>query len=90
MSEGCSDRGSRLTKPMRLSDDLAVIVRTFVASRAQLINQLWKYIKEHNLQDPKNKQYFFPDKKMAKVFGSDRIRAFGAFSKLVEAHLSAC
>jgi chromatin remodeling complex protein RSC6 len=29
---------------------------------------LWAYIKKNNLQDPENKQFFTPDKKMAKVY----------------------
>ena len=41
----------------------------------------------HNLQDPANKQFFTPDKKMAKVFGNDKIRAFG-MAKFLSAHLS--
>jgi chromatin remodeling complex protein RSC6 len=39
-------------------------------------------------QDPENKQFFIPDKKMAKVFGNERMRAF-AMSKFLSAHLSA-
>merc|ERR1712008_33950 len=53
-------KGSGLTKPMKLSADLAEVVGKKEASRAECIKQL-----------------FNPDKKMAKVFGSDRIRAFG-------------
>merc|ERR1712012_442005 len=53
-------KGSGLTKPMKLSAELADIV-----------------VKKNNLQDPENKQFFNPDKKMAKIFGNDRIRAFG-------------
>merc|ERR1712186_296267 len=53
----------------------------------RVLKQLWAYIKKHNLQDPENKQYFTPDKKMAKVFGDDRIRAFG-MAKFLSAHLS--
>ena len=60
-------KGSGLTKPMKLSADLADIVGKKEASRAESIKQLWAYIKSNNLQDPENKQYFFPDKKMAKV-----------------------
>merc|ERR1712076_288884 len=60
-------KGSGLTKPMKLSADLADIVGKKEASRAECIKQLWAYIKKHNLQDPENKQYFTPDKKMAKV-----------------------
>ena len=52
---------------MKLSADLAAIVGTDEASRAECIKQLWAYLKKNNLQDPDNKQYFTPDKKMAKV-----------------------
>merc|ERR1712076_162276 len=68
-------KGAGLTKPMKLSADLAEVVGKKEASRAECIKQLWAYIKKNNLQDPENKQFFVPDKKMAKVFGSDRIRA---------------
>ena len=60
-------KGSGLTKPMKLSADLADIVGKKEASRAECIKQLWAYIKKNNLQDPENKQFFTPDKKMAKV-----------------------
>ena len=65
-------KGSGLTKPMKLSADLADIVGKKEASRAECIKQLWAYLKKNNLQDPENKQFFTPDKKMAKVtiFGS--------------------
>ena len=51
------------------------------------MKQLWAYLKKNNLQDPENKQFFIPDKKMAKVFGTERMRAF-AMSKFLSAHLS--
>jgi chromatin remodeling complex protein RSC6 len=41
-----------------------------------------------DFQDPENKQFFTPDKKMSKVFGTDRMRAF-AMSKFLTAHLTA-
>jgi hypothetical protein len=52
---------------MKVSADLADIVGKKEASRAECIKQLWAYIKKNNLQDPENKQFFTPDKKMAKV-----------------------
>merc|ERR1712088_1023154 len=73
-------KGSGLTKPMKLSAELADIVGKKEASRAE-------YIKKLNLQDPENKQFFNPDKKIAKIFGNDRIRAFG-MAKFLSAHLS--
>merc|ERR1712129_151418 len=80
-------KGSGLTKPLKLSSDLADIVGKKEASRAECIKELWAYLKKHNLQTPDNKQFFLPDKKMAKVFGSDKIRAF-SMSKHIGAHLS--
>merc|ERR1711935_840462 len=80
-------KGSGLTKPLKLSSDLADIVGKKEASRAKCIKELWAYLKKHNLQTPDNKQFFLPDKKMAKVFGSDKIRAF-SMSKHIGAHLS--
>merc|ERR1712238_322668 len=70
-------KGGGLTKPMKLSADLAAIVGKDEASRGECIKLLWAYLKKNNLQDPANKQFFTPDKKMAKVFGTYRIRAFG-------------
>merc|ERR1712045_596690 len=80
-------KGSGLTKPMKLSAELADIVGKKEASRAECIKQLWAYLKKNNLQDPENKQFFIPDKKMAKIFGNDKIRAFG-MAKFLSAHLS--
>ena len=80
-------KGSGLTKPLKLSSDLADIVGKKEASRAECIKELWAYLKKHNLQTPDNKQFFLPDKKMAKVFGSDKIRAFG-MAKFISAHVS--
>merc|ERR1711997_294027 len=80
-------RKSGLTKPMKLSDDLADIVGKKEASRAECVKVLWAYIKEKDLQDPKNKQYFKPDKKLAKIFGTDRIRGFGMV-KFLKTHVT--
>merc|ERR1712177_195178 len=79
--------GGGLTAPKKLSAELADIVGKKQASRAELMKLLWAYIKKNNLQDPDNKQYFIPDKKMAKVFGSDKMRGFG-MAKHIGPHLS--
>merc|ERR1712223_207808 len=81
-----SKKESGLTKPMKLSDDLAAIVGQKQASRAECIKLLWAYLKKNNLQDPENKQYFTPDKKMAKIFGTEKIRGFG-MAKFLGSHL---
>jgi chromatin remodeling complex protein RSC6 len=79
-------KGEGLTKSYALSADLAAVVGLTHASRGIVIKQLWAYIKEHKLQDPENKQYFTPDKRMAKVFGVDKIRGFG-MAKFLSKHL---
>merc|ERR1712037_220184 len=79
--------GGGLTAPKKLSPELADIVGKKEASRAELMKLLWAHIKKNNLQDPDNKQYFIPDKKMAKVFGSDEMRGFG-MAKHIGPHLS--
>merc|ERR1712066_1089653 len=79
-------KGGGLTKKMKVSADLEAIIGKKEASRADCVKELWAYLKKNNLQDPENKQFFTPDKKMAKVFGTDRMRAFG-MSKFLSAHL---
>ena len=56
-------------------------------SRAQVVKRLWAYLKEKNLQDPENKQFFTPDQKMKPIFGEEKIRAFG-MTKFLKTHLS--
>ena len=73
--------------PNKLSDDLADIVGVDEASRAELNKLLWAYIKEKGLQDPENKQFFTPDKKMAKIFGKDKIKGF-SMAKYLAPHLT--
>merc|ERR1712029_300946 len=80
-------KGGGLTKPMQVSDDLAAIIGVEEASRAECVKHLWAYLKENNLQCEDNKQFFLPDKKMAKIFGNDKLRAF-SMSKFLGAHLT--
>ena len=48
---------------------------------------LFAYIKEHGLKDTEDGRFFNPDKKMAKVFGKDKLRSF-SMSKFIGKHLS--
>merc|ERR1719471_955706 len=83
-------QGNGLTKPLTLSKDLAELIgakKDEKLSRPQVVKRLWAYIKEKNLQDPDNKQYFTPDQKMQPIFGKEKIRAFG-MTKFLKTHLS--
>jgi len=82
-------KGSGLTKPLGISSELADLVgakKGEKLSRPEIVKRLWAYIKEHKLQDPENKQYFKPDKKMEPIFGKENIRAFG-MTKHLKTHI---
>jgi chromatin remodeling complex protein RSC6 len=73
-----------LVKP---SLELEAIIGKKETSRAELIKLLWAYLKKNNLQCDEDKQYFVPDEKLAKVFGTDKIRGF-SLEKPLRTHLS--
>merc|ERR1712179_281111 len=74
------------TKKFKLSSDLSSIIGKKEASRSEIVKELWAYLKKNNLQDPEMKQWFTPDKKMAKVFGKDKLKAF-SMTKFINPHL---
>ena len=57
-------KGAGLTKPMKLSTELADIVGKKEASRAECIKQLWAYIKKNKLSKGRT---ITPDAKLKKV-----------------------
>merc|ERR1711933_332710 len=78
-----------LQMPLNISPELAKIIGTKKGeqvSRPQVIKKLWAYLKEKNLQDPTNKQFFTPDKTMEGIFGTKRQKCFG-MSKHLKEHL---
>ena len=68
-----------------LSKELQDVVGSDKLSRPETVKKLWDYIKEHKLQDPKNKRLIVPDAKLAKVLGSkepiDMMKLSGALAK---------
>merc|ERR1712243_158291 len=64
---------------LNVSEGLAKIIGTKKGekiSRPQVIKRLWAYLKDKNLQDPENKQFFTPDSTMSPIFGTERIKCF--------------
>ncbi len=59
-----------LLKP---SKELSAIIGEEGLSRGDATKKLWIYIKEKDLQDPKNKRTIVPDKLLAKVIGKEPI-----------------
>merc|ERR1719367_318397 len=74
------------TKKFKLSTDLSAIIGKKEACRSEIVKELWAYLKKNNLQDPEQKQWFTPDKKMAKVFGKDKTKGF-TMTKFINPHL---
>ena len=86
-----SPKKTGINMELNVSKKLAAIIGTADGekiSRPQVVKRLWAYLKEHNLQDPENKQYFTPDATMEPVFGSERMKAF-SMSKYLKEHLTA-
>merc|ERR1712012_589459 len=75
------------TKKFKLSKDLSAIIGKKEACQSEITKDLWTYLKKNNLQDPEAKQWFTPDKKMAKVFGNEKMKGF-AMTKFINSHLS--
>merc|ERR1712212_799483 len=83
-------KGSGLTKPLKLSAELALICeakKDEKLSRPEVVKRLWAYIKKNKLQTPDNKQFFTPDEKMKPIFGEEKVKAFG-MAKYLKEHLT--
>lgn len=75
------------TKTLKLSEDLQEVVGVDKAPRHEVIKQMWAYIKENKLQDPKNKQWAICDEKLEKVIGQKKFKCFG-MAKYLKDHMS--
>ncbi len=75
-------------KPLNISADLAVVVGVGPMPRSEVVKKLWVYIKEKNLQDPKNKRNINADENLKKVFGGKDVVNMFEMTKLVSKHLS--
>lgn len=82
---GKKKKTTRQQHEYELSPALADVVGSKSLSRPETTKKIWEYIKEHKLQDPKNKRLIRPDAKLAKVFGSkepiDMMKLAGVLSK---------
>eukprot|EP00736_Rhodelphis_marinus_P005544 Rmarinus@m.25950 len=76
-----------LTKPVKITTDLADIVGGDTMPRTEIIRALWKYIREHSLQNPSNKREIICDKKMKDVFGHESMSMFD-MNKFLNQHLA--
>ena len=79
-----------ITMELNVSSDLAAIIGTVEGEkiyRTEVVKRIWAYLKEHNLRDSENRQFFTPDATMEPVFGNERINAF-SMTKYLKKHLT--
>jgi chromatin remodeling complex protein RSC6 len=66
-----------LQQPLTPSPQLAAVVGSGQVTRGDVVSKIWKYIKEHNLQNPANKREILADAKLKPVFdGKDKVSMF--------------
>ena len=75
-------------KPLKVSDELAVVVGKGPMPRSEVVKKLWVYIKGKDLQDPKNKRNIIADEALKAVFGWKAVVDMFEMTKLVSKHLS--
>jgi len=75
-------------KPLKVTEELAMVVGKGPMPRSEVVKKLWIYIKKHNLQDPKKRRNINADENLKAVFGGKRTVDMFEMTKLVSKHLS--
>ncbi len=66
-----------LNQKLRPSDKLSdVLGDSGPITRADAVKGLWDYVKEHDLQNPKNRREILADEKLRPLFGKEKITMF--------------
>ncbi|MDX7951169.1 SWIB/MDM2 domain-containing protein [Lichenihabitans sp. Uapishka_5] len=76
-----------LSKPLKVSEQLAAVVGKGPMPRTEVVSQVWDYIRKHDLQNPENRREILADDKLKVVFGQDKATMF-EMNKLLSAHLT--
>ena len=59
-----------------LASPLAELLGESSMLRTEVTKRIWKYIKDHDLQDPSDRRYILCDDRLREIFNQDRISAF--------------
>jgi upstream activation factor subunit UAF30 len=88
---GTKNAGDRkpnaLQKPLRPSKELAAVVGAGPLPRGEVVSKVWAYIKQHGLQDPKDRRTILADAKLEPIFGQKRVTMF-EMNKHLARHLA--
>jgi upstream activation factor subunit UAF30 len=76
-----------LMKAVQPSTELAAIVGNRPMPRTEITKKIWEYIKDHKLQDAKNKRLINADTKLRPVFGGKQQVSMFELAKLVSGHV---
>ena len=76
-----------LSTPYQLSPELARVVGRQILPRPKVTKFLWVYIREHNLQNPKDKREILCDAKLKLVMGGEERVTMFSMNKYISAHL---
>jgi upstream activation factor subunit UAF30 len=76
-----------LMKAVQPSAELAAIVGHTPLPRTEITKRLWDYIKEHGLQDAKNRRMINADAKLRPVVGGQEQISMFDLPKLVSRHV---
>ncbi|CAK7329808.1 unnamed protein product [Dovyalis caffra] len=86
VEEDVKKRGGGFTKLCSLSPQLQEFVGVPELARTGVVKKIWAYIREKNLQDPKNKRNIICDKSLRTLFDVDSIDMF-QMNKALSKHI---
>jgi upstream activation factor subunit UAF30 len=85
--EKAAGGGGGFMQSLQPDEALAAVIGSEPQPRTEVTKKIWDYIKQNNLQDPKDKRTIKADAKLKKVFdGKDSVSMF-EMTKLVNSHL---
>ncbi|XP_025013609.1 ABC transporter F family member 4 isoform X2 [Ricinus communis] len=79
-------RGGGFTKLCSLSPQLQEFIGESKSARTEVVKKLWVYIRENNLQDPKNRRIILCDESLRALFRVDSINMF-QMNKVLSKHI---
>jgi len=78
---------SAFMKPLQPDESLAALVGQEPLPRSQVVKKVWAYIKEHGLQDSRDKRLINADELLATLFGERKQVSMFEMPKLLHPHL---
>lgn len=80
-------KAARKMPKVQISPELASVVGSAEMTRGEATKAIWAYIKEKQLQDPKDKRTILPDETLAKVLGSSESVSMFKMTGLLAKHM---